>query len=107
MAFIVSRAGLVSALSSPNSLCSEPRHSRSAALQSLLEATEDRIREVVWRTTSGKEPPKRCVPPPQLPNPPPKELPENSVVVDYSEKPVMKEKNFWRKHISNTYAPHV
>ncbi|KAL9115017.1 MAG: hypothetical protein Q9227_001261 [Pyrenula ochraceoflavens] len=112
LAFIVARGGLVSALSNPNALSSEPRQSRSAALMSLLEATEECIKNLVWKNT-GKEMPQVKRTSHQAPLAPPKELPETTIpIIDYSEKPP-KEKSFWRKHASHSskmesaYATHI
>ena len=108
LAFIVGRGGLMTALSNPEALASEPRQSRSAALASLLEATEERIKSMMWRSSSKETPTvKKGVQ--SLPVLPPKELPETTAPIrDYGEKP--KEKSFWKKHtnkLDSHYAMHV
>lgn len=92
LAFLVKQDNLAKAISDPGSLASEPKPTRSAAMLSLLEATEQRIADLLIRNNSMREPTKK--------NPPePKEIQMQTekIAIDYGEKP--KEKGFmlWRK----------
>jgi hypothetical protein len=97
-------------------LTSEPKLTRSAAMLGLLEATEQRIAEVVWmqktiaRDSSDGNIAKKVPNPASSPEPKVIRMPTNdNVSIDYGEKP--KEKSFmpWRKasRVESSYARNI
>lgn len=104
LAFLVKQDNLAKALSNPSSLASEPKTTRSAAMLSLLEATEQRIAELLIKSNSIRQPIKKN----PVPAPEPKviPMPTDNVSIDYGEKP--KEKGFmpWKKYgrVESAYA---
>ena len=117
MAFLVMHGNLVKTIWNPNLLAGEARTTRSAALLSLLEGTEDRIRDMLLKnsdkhaekkthrssttnstkaseTSSISSKKERIIPMPGCET-------EQQVGVDYGEKP--KDKGFlpWRKSIKS------
>jgi hypothetical protein len=108
LAILVKQDNLAKLLSNPASIASEPKPTRSAAMLSLLEATEQRIAEMLIQTKSMRENGKKN--PASSPQEPKIiKMPTDNVSVDYGEKP--KEKGFipWRKHhrIESAYAKNV
>jgi hypothetical protein len=105
LAFLVKQDNLAKALSNPNSLASEPKTTRSAAMLSLLEATEQRIAEMLIRSNSMRENGKKNT----TPEPKIIRMPTENVSIDYGEKPKDKGLLPWRKHIrvESAYARNV
>ena len=117
LAFLVKQDNLAKALTNPNSLASEPKSTRSAALLSLLEATEQRIAELLIKSNHSQQhsqqlTKKNPVSPQPLPAPVEQKIvdyPTEKIPIDYGEKP--KEKSFmsWKKHsrVESAYARQV
>ena len=112
IAFLSKQDNVAKALSNPSPLSSEPRSSRSAAMLSLLEATEQRIHEMLvksnpMRDNHGKKNSNTV----STPDSKVTRTPTNDEVsIDYGEKP--KEKGFmtpWKKHmrVESAYARKV
>jgi hypothetical protein len=111
MAFLVMHGNLLKTVWNPNLLAGDAKQTRAAAMSSLLEATEDRIREMLLKSKKpGKKTAKenkqeqknfslkrergRSMPPPSDAG----SLSENGSL-DYSIRPKEKEKSFlpWRR----------
>lgn len=108
LAFLVKQDNLAKALSNPSSLASEPKSTRSAALLGLLEATEQRIAEMLIKTNTMRTSSRKdsvSVREPKVIR-----MPTDNDSVDYGEKPKA-EKGFmpWRKHtrVESSYARNV
>ncbi|KAF7513987.1 hypothetical protein GJ744_006601 [Endocarpon pusillum] len=109
MAFLSKQDNVAKVLSNPSSLSSEPRSSRSAAMLSLLEATEQRIHEVLVRSNPtrdnhGKKSSNTVSTPDSKVTRTPT---SDEVSIDYGEKP--KEKGSIWKHmrVESAYARKV
>jgi site-specific recombinase XerD len=105
LAFLVKQDNIAKALSNPSPVSSEPKTTRSAAMLSLLEATEQRIAEALIRSNSMRENGKKSSVAPPEPKVVRVPLAENASI-DYGEKP--KDKGFmpWRKssRMESAYA---
>ncbi|ERF71349.1 hypothetical protein EPUS_03504 [Endocarpon pusillum Z07020] len=110
IAFLSKQDNVAKALLNPSLLASEPRSSRNAAMLSLLEATEQRIHEMLvksnpMRDNHGKKSSNTVSTPDTKVTRTPT---SDEVSIDYGEKP--KEKGFpWKKHIrvESAYARKV
>lgn len=115
VAFLVKQNNVAKALTSASPLGSEPKTTRSAAMLSLLEATEQKIAEVLIskkptaRDSSDGNINKKIPNPAASPEPKVIRVPTNdSLSIDYGEKP--KEKGFpWRKisRVESSYARNI
>lgn len=109
IAFLSKQDNVAKALSNPSPLSSEPRSSRSAAMLSLLEATEQRIHEMLVKSNPMRE--NHSKKSSNTVSTPDSKVTRMStsdeVSIDYGEKP--KEKGFippWKKHmrVESAYA---
>lgn len=96
LAFLVKQNNLVKALSDPSSLAGEPKATRSAAMLSLLEATEQRIADLLIKSNSMREPTKIPTEPKTPREPKVIHMPTEKIAIDYGEKPKEKGLMAWR-----------
>ena len=107
-AFLVKQDHLAKALLNSSSLASEPKSTRSAAMLSLLEATEQRITDILIKSNSMRENSgKKSAPVTPIPDAKIICTPNtDKIPIDYGEKP--KDKGFmsWKKHprVESAYA---